>query len=124
MLTEYHESKRIDWQLFGRGGRQDDPGGYECFAALDDEISRGAQRISAVRRIARRLSHGTAPEVPTWLARLLVRQAQGDAGRLQRANQTRNVGQRSEDGYSVGIRRTGRMKMVGHLEFCPVTGKV
>jgi preprotein translocase subunit SecA len=81
ILTEYHESKRIDRQLFGRGGRQGDPGGYECFAALDDEILMrfGA---SAVRRLGRHLSRGTSPEVPDWLARLLVRQAQGDAGRL------------------------------------------
>jgi preprotein translocase subunit SecA len=39
-LTEYHESRRIDRQLFGRAGRQGDPGSYESIVALDDEIFR------------------------------------------------------------------------------------
>ena len=40
ILTEYHESRRIDRQLFGRAGRQGDPGSYESIVALDDEIFR------------------------------------------------------------------------------------
>jgi preprotein translocase subunit SecA len=81
ILTEYHESKRIDRQLFGRGGRQGDPGGYECFAALDDEIL-ARFGSSVARRLARRFSRGTPREVPPGLARLLVRRAQTEAGRL------------------------------------------
>jgi len=81
ILTEHHESKRIDRQLFGRGGRQGDAGGYECFAALDDEIlARFGPPL--LRRLAARFSRGACPEVPAGLARLLVRQAQGEAGRL------------------------------------------
>ena len=80
ILTEFHESKRIDRQLFGRGGRQGDPGGYECFAALDDEILTRFGS-SPVRRIAGRLARGETPEVPHRLAGLLVRRAQGEAGR-------------------------------------------
>jgi preprotein translocase subunit SecA len=38
ILTEYHESRRIDRQLFGRAGRQGDPGSYESIVALDDEL--------------------------------------------------------------------------------------
>ena len=38
ILTEYHESARIDRQLFGRSGRQGDPGSYESIVALDDEL--------------------------------------------------------------------------------------
>lgn len=38
VLTEYHESRRIDRQLFGRAGRQGDPGSYESIVALDDEL--------------------------------------------------------------------------------------
>jgi preprotein translocase subunit SecA len=77
ILTEFHESTRIDRQLFGRGGRQGDPGGYECFAALSDEIF---ERFgwSALRRFARRFS----PKVPVGLAQLLVYQAQLEAGRV------------------------------------------
>jgi preprotein translocase subunit SecA len=43
ILTEYHESRRIDRQLFGRAGRQGDPGSYESIVALDDET------VSALR---------------------------------------------------------------------------
>ena len=38
ILSEYHESRRIDRQLFGRAGRQGDPGSYESIVALDDEL--------------------------------------------------------------------------------------
>ena len=38
ILTEIHESERIDWQLIGRGSRQGDPGSFQIFVSLDDEI--------------------------------------------------------------------------------------
>jgi preprotein translocase subunit SecA len=38
ILTEFHESARIDRQLFGRGGRQGDPGSFIAIVARDDEI--------------------------------------------------------------------------------------
>jgi preprotein translocase subunit SecA len=38
ILTELHESARIDRQLIGRCGRQGDPGSYRQFLSLDDEI--------------------------------------------------------------------------------------
>lgn len=37
-LTEPHESQRIDRQLFGRCGRQGDPGTVRSFGSLDDEL--------------------------------------------------------------------------------------
>ena len=40
ILTELHESQRIDWQLIGRGSRQGDPGTYQIFLSLEDEILR------------------------------------------------------------------------------------
>ncbi len=81
MLTEFHESKRIDRQLSGRGGRQGDPGGFECFAALDDEIlTRFGQ--PGLKRLARYRASGPRAEVPPGIARTLVRGAQGAAGRL------------------------------------------
>lgn len=36
--TEFHDSARIDRQLAGRCGRQGDPGTFQQFLALDDEI--------------------------------------------------------------------------------------
>ncbi|MCP3877216.1 MAG: translocase [Sulfitobacter sp.] len=38
ILTEFHESSRIDRQLFGRAARQGDPGSTETIVALDDEL--------------------------------------------------------------------------------------
>jgi preprotein translocase subunit SecA len=38
ILTEYHESKRIDRQLRGRAGRQGDPGSTRTFLCLEDDL--------------------------------------------------------------------------------------
>jgi preprotein translocase subunit SecA len=77
ILTEFHESARIDRQLYGRCARQGDPGSFEAIVCLDDDIFRkhgGAlARILAAR-------HGGAPEtLPGWAAAALQRVAQGSA---------------------------------------------
>jgi preprotein translocase subunit SecA len=36
--TELHDSARIDRQLFGRCGRQGEPGTYQMIISLEDEI--------------------------------------------------------------------------------------
>ena len=56
ILTEYHESRRIDRQLFGRCGRQGDPGSCEAIVSLEDEIF-ATYAPGAVRQV-RRLSAG------------------------------------------------------------------
>ncbi len=38
ILTEYHDSRRIDRQLFGRCARQGDNGSCEAIVSLDDDI--------------------------------------------------------------------------------------
>jgi preprotein translocase subunit SecA len=38
ILTEYHESRRIDRQFFGRCARQGDPGSCEAIVSLEDEV--------------------------------------------------------------------------------------
>jgi preprotein translocase subunit SecA len=40
ILTEFHESSRIDRQLYGRTGRQGAPGTTEAVVSLDDELFR------------------------------------------------------------------------------------
>src|SRR3990167_790536 len=46
--TERHESRRIDNQLRGRGGRQGDPGSSRFYVSLEDDIMRifGGEQIS------------------------------------------------------------------------------
>lgn len=48
ILTEFHESARIDRQLFGRCARQGDPGSIEAIVAADDEMF---QRFASARQI-------------------------------------------------------------------------
>jgi len=38
VMTEHNDARRIDRQLCGRCGRQGDPGSYEAFLSLEDEI--------------------------------------------------------------------------------------
>jgi preprotein translocase subunit SecA len=38
LATERHDAHRIDRQLFGRCGRQGDPGSYEAILSLEDEL--------------------------------------------------------------------------------------
>lgn len=38
ILTEFHESARVDRQLFGRAARQGDPGSVSAIVCLDDEL--------------------------------------------------------------------------------------
>ena len=53
--TERHESRRIDNQLRGRGGRQGDPGQSQFYVSLDDDLMRifGSERIKKVMETLR-----------------------------------------------------------------------
>lgn len=73
LATERHDAGRIDRQLFGRCGRQGDPGSYQAFLSLDDELV---------------VAHATA--FSRWMAGLALRVGwQGPSlrliGRAQRA---------------------------------------
>jgi preprotein translocase subunit SecA len=81
IMTEYHESKRIDRQLSGRGGRQGDPGGFESFAALDDEmLARFGSR--GLMRLMHAFTSNIQLKVPGFMSKLLLRHAQATAGQL------------------------------------------
>mgnify|MGYP003349879208 CR=1 FL=1 len=54
IATEMHSSKRIDRQLVGRAARQGDPGGFQFFLSLEDELLRclTPEKAASVRRSA------------------------------------------------------------------------
>ena len=80
IATERHEAKRIDRQLYGRTGRQGDPGSYETVTSLEDELLSTAHGRSA--RWAARLLLTSGKPLEGWLARFLVGRAQRSAERL------------------------------------------
>lgn len=45
IATERHESRRVDRQLFGRAGRQGDPGDVVTFLSLEDELPKRYGRM-------------------------------------------------------------------------------
>jgi preprotein translocase subunit SecA len=72
ILTEYHESRRIDRQLFGRCARQGDPGSCEATVSLEDEIFR-VHAPTATRLLQRLLASGrTLPAAACGILRLLA----------------------------------------------------
>jgi preprotein translocase subunit SecA len=80
ILTEYHESRRIDRQLFGRAGRQGDPGSYESIVALDDELF---QRFAG-KQLLRIVTSGVwlTKKVPPVIGHALKGYSQSGAERL------------------------------------------
>lgn len=87
ILTEYHESRRIDRQLFGRAGRQGDPGSHETIVALDDELFRRFVNQGLLRLLGK----GSKREqpIPGVMGRALRSHSQHAAERLHaRARRT------------------------------------
>jgi preprotein translocase subunit SecA len=88
VLTEFHESRRIDRQLFGRCARQGDAGSHEAIVCLEDELFvRHARRQTAL--LATRYGNLTEP-LPSYAVQFLRMSAQRAAeaanSRIRRAN--------------------------------------
>jgi preprotein translocase subunit SecA len=60
--TELHEAGRVDRQLGGRAARQGDPGSFEFFASLEDDLLARWSRAVA-RRLLTRAAHAPASPV-------------------------------------------------------------
>jgi preprotein translocase subunit SecA len=69
ICTERHDSGRIDRQLFGRCGRQGDPGSCETFVSVADEL------------VATHLKGAGRLTLPEWAGRALIALAQWRAER-------------------------------------------
>ena len=78
IASERHEAGRIDRQLFGRCGRQGDPGTSEAFVSLDDELI--TVHVSKPLRWLAEATIGTF--FGKWLGRVLFNRAQRRAERL------------------------------------------
>ncbi len=77
ILTEFHESARIDRQFEGRSARQGDPGSCEAIVSLEDSIfNEHAPRLTSLMKIAAAGRRGRAPGM---FAKLLRLAAQGRA---------------------------------------------
>jgi preprotein translocase subunit SecA len=84
ILTEYHDSPRIDRQLFGRAARQGDPGSGEALVALDDELfAVHAPRALALAQALAQLAGGL-PRPALALLRRLAQTAAEARGRTAR----------------------------------------
>ncbi|HEX4880668.1 MAG TPA: helicase-related protein, partial [Limnobacter sp.] len=85
ILTEFHESARVDRQLFGRAARQGNPGTVQAMVAWDDELFRRyAPWLSTIIKWSFSGLGRVAMPVANKLFRLLVWHAQSKAERLHR----------------------------------------
>jgi len=89
VLTEFHESRRIDRQLIGRSARQGDPGSAEALVAVDDELF-VAQAPGLARWVARVGADGTLGRLGVWLLR---RVAQARAEQRNRSSREHSLEQ-------------------------------
>jgi len=79
IATERHDAHRIDRQLFGRCGRQGEPGSYEAFVSLEDELLKG--HPAPVAGFLRPKAINPATPVGRRLALLAIRNSQRAAER-------------------------------------------
>ena len=104
LATERHDARRIDRQLFGRGGRQGDPGSYQAILSLEDEIVQEIFKGHALR--LGKLFWRSGKPLPAWLGGALVSVAQRIAERHHA--RTRGALLRIDDQLSDLLAYTGR----------------
>ena len=102
ILSEHHESSRVDRQLFGRAGRQGDVGSVQCIVALDDDLF--THFAPGLSHLAARLKLALARRAAFALARRL---AQHKAERQHRG--TRREALRLDDQLADLLSMSGRL---------------
>jgi len=105
LATERHEAARIDRQLYGRAGRQGDPGSHETMLSFEDDlmITRGGLSRWMVRIM---LKSGCS--LQGRLAKVLVRRAQLSAERMHA--RVRRELLKSEEQMASALAFSGRME--------------
>lgn len=81
IATERHEAGRIDRQLFGRCGRQGDPGTSEAIVSLEDELVTIYIR-KLFQWLARAVLRRGGTLIARWTGKILFHRAQRHAERL------------------------------------------
>jgi preprotein translocase subunit SecA len=104
LATERHDARRIDRQLFGRGGRQGDPGSFQSITSVEDEIVQDIFKGYAAK-LCKRFWQSGKP-LPAWLGRMLLGTAQRLAERHHA--RTRSDLLRVDDQLSDLLAFTGR----------------
>ncbi len=91
ILTEFHDSPRVDRQLFGRSGRQGDVGSTRAIVSVQDSV------FQQQPQLLRSLLAGLRGPAQRALLKLIVRRAQSQAekrayrGRMQTLRQDREL---------------------------------
>jgi len=80
IATERHDAGRVDRQLFGRCGRQGDPGTYQTILSLEDQLV--IDHAGRVRRSLTRMIGCLGKRIPNWLGDVVFHMAQKRAERL------------------------------------------
>jgi preprotein translocase subunit SecA len=105
LATERHEAARIDRQLYGRTGRQGDPGSHETMMSLEDDLMATRGALSRWMTQALLKSRGS---LKGRVASFLVRRAQVSAERMH-ARVRRDLLQ-SEEQLGSSLAFSGRME--------------
>lgn len=86
ILTEQHESGRVDRQLEGRAGRQGDPGSTRLFASLEDDLAERFQRRTTRNFLTKLLTRGgeKGGKIVGWAMRRSQRNAEASSYKQRR----------------------------------------
>jgi preprotein translocase subunit SecA len=103
ILSEFHDSRRVDRQLFGRTGRQGDPGTAQAIVSVADRVL--AQHEGPLFGLLRRALRGL-PALAPLLLECMRRRAQARTERLH--ERTRKEAVKQDDRLETSLSYSGR----------------